>query len=416
MRILFLTSDKYPPYRPAARYIFEGQLPARGHQVDWIIQAENDTSGFRTIERPTGTVFLSPADHRPSRLHRLYKHALGAMGDLRVLRIVARKRYDIVQVKDKYLGGVLGLIAARRSGVPFVYWLAYPHAEESRYTAVNGFARYAFFYRLRATVFEFLLYRVLLPAADHVFVQSDQMQRDLSERGIPHEKMTPVPSAIEKACLPELAPEPETPTREKRIIYVGTLLRIRRIDFLVRVLARVKRRHPNTRLYLVGGGEDPEDEARIHAEARRLGIIDSVTITGKLPLEEAWRTIAEADVCLSPYYPTPVLRSTSPTKLVEYMAFAKPVVCNEHPEQNQVIAESGAGLVTPWAEDAFSDAVCEILDDPKRARDMGRRGRRYVEAHRTDVVVGALVEEIYQRLCAQKARRVYRRADAIGSE
>ena len=35
---------------------------------------------------------------------------------------------------------------------------------------------------------------------------------------------------------------------------------------------------------------------------------------------EALRYVQEADVCTSPFYPTPILQSTSPTKLVEYMS------------------------------------------------------------------------------------------------
>ena len=100
---------------------------------------------------------------------------------------------------------------------------------------------------------------------------------------------------------------------------------------------------PTARLYVVGRGDDPEDETFLESEAARLGLQSSVVFVGQLPQAQALRYVREADVCVSPFYPTPVLRSTSPTKLVEYMAMGKAVVANDHPEQKRVIEESGAG-------------------------------------------------------------------------
>ena len=82
----------------------------------------------------------------------------------------------------------------------------------------------------------------------------------------------------------------------------------------------------------------------------RLGIADRVVFTGALPRDEAFAYVRAADVCLSPIYPSPMLDVASPTKLVEYMALAKPVIANEHPEQTQVLDASGGGLHVPWDE------------------------------------------------------------------
>jgi hypothetical protein len=62
----------------------------------------------------------------------------------------------------------------------------------------------------------------------------------------------------------------------------------------------------------------------------RLGLSTAVTVTGFLPMEQAWEFVKQADICFSPLYPIPVLLSTSPTKFIEYMAMAKCIVANEH--------------------------------------------------------------------------------------
>ncbi len=113
---------------------------------------------------------------------------------------------------------------------------------------------------------------------------------------------------------------------------------------------------------------------------------------GQLPREEALAYVREADVCASPFFPSPVLRSASPTKLIEYMAMGKAVVANDHPEQARVIAESGAGLCVPWEEEPFAAAIAALLEDPRGARRMGECGRRWVIDHRAYNVIADTVE------------------------
>jgi glycosyltransferase involved in cell wall biosynthesis len=152
-------------------------------------------------------------------------------------------------------------------------------------------------------------------------------------------------------------------------------------------------------LYLVGDGDDPSDRDVIMEKVNKLGLQDSVIITGFLPREEAISYIERADVCVSPFYPTPILNSTSPTKLVEYMAMGKPVVANDHPEQRQIIEESRAGLCVPYDEQEFASAIIKILEDKATAREMGERGRRYVESERSYDRIAEDVERQYYELC-----------------
>ena len=109
----------------------------------------------------------------------------------------------------------------------------------------------------------------------------------------------------------------------------------------------------------------------------------------------------EADVCASPFYPTPVLRSTSPTKLVEYLALGKAVVANDHPEQRRVIEESGAGLCVPYDEERFADAIVTLLEDPDARRSMGERGRRYALERRSYGVIADVVERRMLEIAAK---------------
>jgi glycosyltransferase involved in cell wall biosynthesis len=395
-RILFVTSDKYPPFRPAARAVFADGLARQGHTVDWLIQAADpDTPpGIRRFR--SGIALVAPTVTSAGRPARLRKVWLDFRNDLRIFTLLRRRDYSVVQVKDKYPGALIAMLAARLRGVPFMYWLAYPHGEASIYAARHGMARYPIFYSLRGRLQRFLLYRVILPNCAHIFVQSEQMRSDIAREGIPADRMTPVPSSVNLADFDATAAD-DVDFPPRCIVYLGTLLRERRLDFLVRVAARVIERVPDARLLLVGCGENPEDENILHREAARLGISKSMEITGWLPSNDARARVRGAAVCVSPYYPIPILKSTSPTKLVEYMALGRPVVANDHPEQSDVLVRSGAGVVCPWDEAAFANALVDLLEDPVRGKTMGRAGRRYVERHRTHNNMVALVHEAYRR-------------------
>jgi len=415
LKIMLLTSDRFPPMRPAAKAIFREEFTRRGHRVDWIMQAVDSTRSAGQFQYGNGQVYLAPADAGTTRWRRLRKHLREILNDLRIFALARRERYDVVQVKDKYVSAVFCLLAARMSGSRFCFWLAYPHAEANLFQARHGQARYPIIYWFRGSYRSFLLYRVLLPRADHIFVQSEQMRQDFAANGIDADKMTPVPGSLNLDHVPyrgEEDPGPEGPI----ILYVGTLLRIRRLDFVIRVFAKVLQQHPAARLVFVGSGENPEDEELLEREIHAQKIDPStIDFVGQVPMDEVWQYIERAAVCLSPYYPCFTLNSTSPTKLIEYMAMARPVVANEHPEQSLIIAESNAGLCLPWDETAFADGIVRFLQDPQEAAAMALRGREWVKRNRTNATMADVVESRYLALAGDEDRQDLRSSESSGT-
>lgn len=397
-RLLAISSDTYPPTRVDVAVLFGEELSGRGHRIDWLLQSEAHCDRSYETSWAGGRVWVGAANRGPSLLSRLHKHFAGIWNDAKVFVLLKGAAYDAVEVKDKFISGVLALLAARLHGKRFIYWLSYPFPEEYLLRAADGTARYPLLYRIRGNVFSFLLYRMLLRAADHVFVQSDAMRRDIASKGVPLSKLTAVPMGIRphlsvttsaaRALIP-----PEVPS----VLYLGSLSMGRRIDFLLRVMARIAVELPAARLYLVGRAEEPADEAFLRNEVERLGITSSVVFVGQLPQPEALRYVQEADVCVSPLYPTPVFNVASPTKLIEYMAMGKAVVANTQPEQQLLIEESGGGYCVPYEENAFAAAILKLLRAPEMARLMGERGRRYALQHRN---YGAIADAVEKQMIA----------------
>lgn len=405
LKLLYITEDTFPPFRVDVVELFARQLVSRGYTIDWVMDVQQPSPELGAETRWLGSrVFLAGNASGEGLLGRVTRNLKGVFNDLRILWLARRGNYHVIQVRDKFFAGLVAALAARLTRARFVFWMSYPLAESKLQLAQNPQARHRWLLRLKGRLMQASLYHAILPAADHVFVQSERMKRDVVAHGIDAARVTPVPMGIRADKVGQAA-DARPPSREAPLLlHLGIILRIRSPEFLLRVLQLVRRRYPLATLAFVGEGQTAADRQALEAEVARLGLQDAVTITGFLPMEEAWRWVERADVCISPFKPIPVLESTSPTKLIEYLAMAKCVVANEHPEQSLVMQQSGAGRCVAWDEEAFAAEICRLLDEPQQAQALAARGPDWVRTHRTYEAIAQLVDAQYRRLVAQEAR------------
>lgn len=378
MKIYYSIVDPYPAYRVDLSELFGSELARKGLCVEWYMaqggggRASDDKYHGQAVNLPFGRWIKSKILGRLSYW----------ISDAWFIFIILFRNFDAIQCRDKYWGSIIALIVARLKGIPFFYWCSYPFPEHDLLAANSKFGFPKHLGRLKGAIRFFLLYKLICPAADHVFVQSNRMLEDMHAYGIPREKMTPVPMGVATRLCDWVAKN-EVKVVSSRIVYLGTLAAVRRLDMLLDAFLMVLKSVPDAELYFVGDGDHPSERQALERKCAELGLLDKVQFTGFVPMEDAWKLAASAAVCVSPFYPTKVLASTSPTKLVEYLALGRPVVCNDHPEQSVIIQESGAGLCVEWSSKAFALAISELMMDPVKAETMAARGPDWVLANRT---------------------------------
>lgn len=374
--------------------LFARRLAGMGLDVEYVIYRRSATAAWERTNWRGATAYVVGYSPRSGIVGAIISKLYEAMADVRVFWLIVRGDYEVLQVRDKFVVGVLGLMAARIRRIPFVYWMSYPYAEARILDAKEGRALVPWVSAVGGRIAAWLLYKVILPRSDLVIVQSQQMLRDVVAEGVPEKLLVPVPMAVSEDLL-DFEPQP---VDEQTILYLGTLIRVRRLDVLIDALCLVREEVGSARLVFVGDGESESDMRFLQERAVDLGLSDVIEFTGMLDMRDAHMRVARAAVCISPFYPTPLLQSTSPTKLCEYMALGRPVVANTHPEQSLIIAESGAGLCVEWSAKAFATAIVKILRDPALAARMGENGRAYVRQHRTYPVIAKYVAEHYIQL------------------
>jgi len=314
------------------------------------------------------------------------------------LATARRQGLDAIQVRDMPLLAAPGLIAARLSGLPFFYWMSFPVSEmEMRMASERGLhwglAKYLML-SVRSRIGHFLLHKIVLPRADHVFVQSERMKAKLAAEGVAESRMTAVPMGIDADAF-EGRWQPHDRS-SFTFAYLGTCEKARRVDFLFEVLARLRAEARDARLLLVGDAWLPSEKIWLRETAAKLGVAEAVTITGWVGSDVARRHLLEADVAVSIVPPDPIFDVASPTKLVEYLALGLPVVANTHPDQLEVMTASGAGLLAPFEVGPFAAALARMADDRDATVAMAARGPAYVANYRSYDQIALRVASVYR--------------------
>src|SRR5262249_53534169 len=127
---------------------------------------------------------------------------------------------------------------------------------------------------------------------------------------------------------------------------------------------------------------------------------DHVELTGFVSDEELAANLAAADICVDPDPSSPLNDVSTWIKIMEYMAYGKPIVAFDLRE-TRVSAEDAALFVTPNDEMAFAEAIATLMDDAALRSKMGDLGRQRVEKELQWSVVGANLLAAYRSLAAR---------------
>lgn len=394
MRLLYLFPDPWPTFRPDLAVLFGKYLPRYGLTTDiathGVLCAEAWRGGKAILYRLPRSKSLG--------------HVAKLLQNLRILLKVDRHAYGAIQLRGMPIHALIGLVVARLKGLRFVYWFSFPQSEAQLFRASKmgpGGGLLYWFLLAQGHVGKWLLYGIVLPRADHVFVQSERMKEDVASHGIRANKMTAVPMGvdIEAAKVEEIVPADDARLSGKRVaIYLGTLDRERNVELLLEMLALARSREPDLVLVMAGDTVHADYSMQLKRLAENLGVTDAVIWTGWLSTGEAWRYVRAAEVGLSPIPRGILFDCSSPTKLIEYMALGVPVIANDSPDQERVIRESGAGVCVDLSPEAFADALLELLKDPGRLGSMGSRGRSYAVGVRSYDRLASEVAAVYRRL------------------
>lgn len=341
--------------------------PKQG-QVAEPVQEVDGLRFYRCTERPAST--------------------LPVVGELQLMRILEARiaelgrelKPDLIHAHSPVLNAIPALRAGRSLGIPVVYEIRafWEDAAVDHGTTREGSLRY----RLTRAMETWALKRV-----DHAFTICEGLRADIVARGIPADKVTVIPNAVDVESF-QLSGDPDTALKEKLglegktvIGFVGSFYAYEGLDLLLAALPALVAARPELRVLLVGGGPQ---EANLKAQAASLGLADHVIFTGRVPHAEVSRYYDLIDLLVYPRHSMRLTELVTPLKPLEAMAQGRIFVASDVGGHKELIRHGDTGLLfRAGSAEALAAAVLDALQRQTAWPELRAAGRRYVESERT---------------------------------
>jgi glycosyltransferase involved in cell wall biosynthesis len=218
------------------------------------------------------------------------------------------------------------------------------------------------------------LERMTMKSANLVIAVNESHRNIAQQRGgLADENITVVRSGPRRAWADIDAANPELKRgRSYMAVYLGEMCEQDGVDHLLHAIQAYRTLAPDDTLFaFVGGGPD---QPRMKAMAEEMGLGSVCHFTGRVPDEQLWTYLSTADVCVDPDPLTEWSDMSTMNKIIEYMAFGRPIVAFDLTE-NRRSAESAAVYVEGNDDVAMARAIRELLLDVERRQTMSQFGR-----------------------------------------
>ncbi len=281
----------------------------------------------------------------------------------------------IIATSPQLLCALAGWWIARWKRVPFVFEVRDLWPESL--AAVGAGGEGTLLHRTLGAIAGFLYER-----ADRIVVVTSAFKEHLIRYWrVPAEKIAVVENGVETDLFrPDAAAAGEVRSRfglDHRFLvcYIGTMGMAHGLETLIAAAQELQTALPDATFLLIGEGAEKQRIIEL-AAARHLS---NIRFLDQQPRERIPAFISAADLCLVLLKRTDLFKTVIPTKLLEYMACARPVIVAVDGQSRQIVEEARAGVFTePENSAALANTICELARDPGRRNQMGANGRQYI--------------------------------------
>ena len=317
---------------------------------------------------------------------------------VRLRQLAQRLKPDILHAHSPALNAIAALNAGRALGIPVVYEVRafWEDAAADHGSSPPGGLRY----RLTRALETYALRR-----ADAITTICEGLRQDLCARGLPPDKITVIPNAVDVAAFDAAPVQPGLASSlglegHPVIGFIGSFYAYEGLALLLRAMPRMLAAQPRLRLLLAGGG--PQD-AELRALAVELGIAGQVVFAGRVPHALVAQYYQLIDVLVYPRLPMRLTELVTPLKPLEAMAQGRLVAASDVGGHRELIKDGQTGVLFRANDaEALAQSVLALLDQPASWPLLRRRARAYVERERSWAGSVARYAELYRRLTAQR--------------
>jgi len=304
--------------------------------------------------------------------------------------LLRQERFDLIQVQEPFVSGLVGVYLARRFGLPLVVGLYSDEIDNPVWLAERPLNR------LANCIAKWVLRRAAAARTD-----SRAVAERLASYGYRH--LVYVPFLITHADR-LLNPVPQAPVLRARLLSgqrgplllaVCRLEQEKNIYLMLEALAGAARQHPGLVLAIAGQGSL---RSELEAEAERLAM-GRVRWLGCVRNAEMPAYYHAANLLLLSSN-----RESAARVLYESLLAGTPVLTTDTAGAREVVEDGVTGRIVPVGDTrAFAQALAELCADPERLVRMGQAGRTRMQASVTAEAVVRQLRQVYERALGRAA-------------
>jgi glycosyltransferase involved in cell wall biosynthesis len=292
----------------------------------------------------------------------------------RLVELIRDKQIDVIHTHG-YKSDIIGVLAARKAGIPCIVT---PHGFEN--------AR-----DLKLRLFIWLGCQAMR-FATKVVPLSQQLLDDSLRVGVPRHKTLYIQNGVDLSEVERVTAPERTDNTEKRIGFIGQMISRKNIFDLLNIFDALHAKHPNTRLVLLGDGDQrPALEQHAQTLASRSHIDFLGFRDDRLSLLKSFDLFAM----------TSTLEGI-PRCLMEAMTASVPVAAYDIPGIDQLITHNQTGLLAPLGDKQQLLSHWEtLLFDPDTAQKLADTAKSFVYDHYSAQRMAKEYTELFQQLAGK---------------
>lgn len=297
------------------------------------------------------------------------KFDLSAVSQL--AKLILEKEIDVIHTHG-YKSDIIGVLAARKAGIPCVVT---PHGFEN-----------AKDFKLR--LFIWLGCQAMRYAAK-VVPLSQQLMDDCKRMGVADSKTLYIQNGVDLSEVEQTPPPAREADAEKRIGFVGQMISRKNIFDLLDIFDSLHTKHPNTRLVLLGDGDQ---RAELEVYAKNLSSYSHIEFLGFR--DDRLELLKSFDL----FVMTSTLEGI-PRCLMEATAAEIPVAAYDIAGIDQLIKHNETGLLAPLGDKSQLEAHWEtLLFDTESAKRLASAAKKFVYDHYSAQRMANEYTELFEQL------------------
>lgn len=213
-------------------------------------------------------------------------------------------------------------------------------------------------------------------------------------------KVSFVPAGVELERFSNKERRVEREDTEFRVLYIGAFSPAYDFDQVFRA-AKLLASFSDIEFVIQGGGE-LADALRSRVEDMGLGNV--MVVDRIVSRNEVARILTDADALLLPLSGLDSIEMGVSSKLYEYQAAGKPIICCSNGQPARYVSETKSGIVVrPGAHEALAKAILYLKENKDVAEKLGASGREFVVNNVSIEKVGSKMMAVFSKVLGHRA-------------